>query len=219
MNARAASQDDLYQRLEEALGQRGLLQEILLLRLTNAVLNRFATSESEWQSAPALDYRRWRQELRPLLDNLQFMIRSADAYAPDSSGLENEISRLAAQLGDIEQRLLELNQRKTALQAELDTQNTDLAQLRDEVEWLERLKALVPFRAQLAQQLDLQRLQAQANTELLREQDRQRERGDTLIEEIATRLDALDALLRENLTLNAQEWEAVQRAVDTLTPR
>lgn len=219
MNARSAHQDDLHQRLDDAFAQSGLLQEILLLRLTGAVLDRFAASESEWQAAQELDYRRWRQALRPLLDNLQFMIRSADAYAPDSSGLESDIARLDAQLRDIEQRLSELGARKTALQTELDARNLDAARLRDEVEWLERLQSLVPFRDALAQRLDIQRLRVRADADLLREQDRRRERGETLVDEIDTRLDALDALLRENLTLSEQEWEAVRHAADASQSR
>jgi len=219
MTAQANHQDELHQKLDAALGQRGILQEILLLRLTNAALNRFATSESEWQAAKELDYRRWRQELKPLLDNLQFMIRSADAYAPDSSGLETDINRLGAQLHDIEQRLGELQVRKTALQTELDAQNADLARLRDEVEWLERLKRLAPFRDALAQRLDIQRLRLRADAELLREQDRQREHGEMLSNEIDARLDELDALLRDNLSLNEQEWESLRHALETSQSR
>ncbi|MBK1646701.1 hypothetical protein CKO25_19070 [Thiocapsa imhoffii] len=219
MNARPAHLDNLHQKLDAALGQSGLLQEILLLRLTNEVINRFATSESEWQTARELDYRHWRQELRPLLDNLQFMISSADAYAPDSSALESDISRLGAQLRDIEQRLSELSARKSALQTELDARNADSSHLRDEVEWLERLKSLVPFRDALARRLDIQHLRARTNAELLHEQDRQRERGEALVHEIDTRLDAFDALLRENLTLSKQEWEAVRHAVDASVSR
>lgn len=219
MNARSPHQDDLHHKLDEALGQSGLLQEILLLRLTSAVLDCFATSESEWQGAKEFDYRRWRQALRPLLDNLQFMIRSADAYAPDSSGLERDIAGLDAQLRDIEQRLHELGARKTALQTELDAQNADLARLHDEVEWLERLRSLAPFRDALAQRLDIQRLRVRADAELLREQDRRREHGEALVSEIDTHLEALEALLRENLTLSEQEWDAVQHAADASATR
>lgn len=219
MNSRSAPQDDLHHKLDAALGQQGLLQEILLLRLINAVMARFATSATQWQAAQSLEYKHWRQEIKPLLDNLQFMIHSADAYAPDSSGLESDIDRLGEQFRDIEQRLHELSARKTALLDQLQQREADWPRLRDEVELLARLQSLTAFRAELTQRLDIQRLRALANADLLREQDRQRERGDRLVNEIETRLTELDALLRGNLTLTEQEWDAVRRAVDASQSR
>ena len=210
---------DLHHKLDAALGQQGLLQEILLLRLLNAITARFATGAAQWQAAQSLEYKHWRQEITLLLDTLQFMIHSADAYAPDSSGLERDIAQLGEQLGAIEQRLRDLNARKTALQDQLDQQDADRAALHEEIEWLERLQQLAPFRAALAQHLDIQRLRASANAELLREQDRQRQRGDALINSIDSQLSELDALLRENLILTEQEWEVVRRAVDASATR
>lgn len=219
MNNSATSTKDLHDKLDAALGQQGLLQEILLLRLLNAITAQFATSAAQWQAAPSLEYKHWRQEIKPLLATLQFMIHSADAYAPHSSGLERDIVQLNEQLGAIEQRLQELNARKSALQDQLAQQNAERAALDEEVAWLERLQQLAPFRAALAQHLDIQRLRARANAELLREQDRQRERGEALVTAIDSQLDKLDALLRDNLTLTEQEWEAVRRAVDATATR
>lgn len=214
MNDSATSTNDLHDKLDAALGQQGLLQEILLLRLLNAITAQFATSAAQWQAAQSLEYKHWRQEIKTLLDTLQFMIHSADAYAPNSSGLERDIVALGEQLGVIEQRLNELSARKTALQDQLTQQDADRAALHEEVAWLERLQQLAPFRAALAQHLDIQQLRARANAELLREQERQRERGEALVNTINSQLEELDALLRDNLTLTEQEWEAVRRAVD-----
>jgi chromosome segregation ATPase len=204
---------DLCQHLEAALTQRGVTQEILLLRLLNEVIDQSVTTATDWRSASALEYRRWREQAKKILDSLGFMIASADSYAQEATGLAGEATRLAQQLSAIEQGLEMLDARKVALTAELNQGQLDVAALQREVELLQTLKALAPFRAAIAERIDEQRLRALANCDLAREHAHQRERIERLAGQIDGQLAAMDALLRQDLMITEQDWVALRKAL------
>lgn len=216
MNAR----DELCSRLDDALSQRGLTQEILLLRLANGLIAQFATSEADWRDAPPLEHGQWQQEIRKLANSLAFMIASADAYGVKRSGLASEIEQRSADIDRLEQELQELGERNESLKDRLATLKDSLdcgqaeqAALGREVHLLNRLQELVTFRAALRERIGVQRLHALANCELAREQGRQRERVEALQAEIELGLGKLDQILQDNLGLTEEEWNALRQSL------
>lgn len=212
---------ELCGKLDAALTQKGLTQEILLLRLTNGLIAQFATNEADWRNAPSLEYEYWRREINELVKSLAFMIASADAYGTQRSGLASEIERLSTDIGEIEQKLGDLRERRAiledilaSLRGSLDCAETDEIELRREIELLQRLQELVPFRAALRERIGVQRLHALANTELAREQGVERERVEKGLAEVERGLGELDELLSNNLKLSEGEWEAVRQSLD-----
>ena len=84
----------LRERFEKAFTERGVIQEILLLRFINRALEHFATSESDWRAAKSPECRAWRGEISTLLQALDFMVSSAEAYAQEAIDLSGEVKRL-----------------------------------------------------------------------------------------------------------------------------
>lgn len=206
---------DLCQQLEAAFTQRGVLQEILLLRLLNKVLSQFAATESDWRTARSLEYRQWREQIHTLLATIDFMISSADSYAQEATGLATESRRISQSVAEIESRLHELTAHKNELTARLNRDQNDLDILQAEVEQLRTLQDLAPFRDALAERLGEQRLRTLANSQLAQAQERIRERAERLMREIETGLGEVEGLLRDNLNLTEQEWTAVRAALRT----
>jgi chromosome segregation ATPase len=187
------------------------------LRLANGLIARFATKEADWRHAPSLEYEHWRREINELVKSLAFMIASADAYGTQRSGLAPQIEQLSSDIGEIEQKLGALRERKasleenlTSLRENLGCAEADGVELRREVDLLQRLQELVPFRAALRERIGVQRLHALANAELAREQGVEHERIEKVLAEVELGLGALDEFLRSNLGLNEGEWEAVR---------
>ena len=215
------TRDQLCGKLDAALTQRGLTQEILLLRLANGLIARFATDEADWRKASSLEYEYWRREINELVKSLAFMIASADAYGTQRSGLASEIERLSTDIGKIEQKLGELRERRASLEEslaslrdDLGCAETDEVELRREIELLQRLQELVPFRAALRERIGVQRLHALANTELAREQGVQSERVEKVSAEVERGLAELDELLSNNLELSEGEWKALRQSLE-----
>ena len=137
---------DLCQQLEAAFTQRGVLQEILLLRLLNKVLSQFAATESDWRTARSLEYRQWREQIHTLLATIDFMISSADSYAQEATGLATESRRISQSVAEIESRLHELTAHKNELTARLNRDQNYLYILQAEVLLLRTLQDLDAFR-------------------------------------------------------------------------
>lgn len=209
---------NLCQQIDEALNQRGVVQEIILLRALNKAIAHFATTEADWRAAQPLEYRSWREQIRKALDALTFMIASADSYAQEPTQLAGAVARATSQLREIEQRLHALTSQQTTLLADLNRTQAEATTLQREVELLEALKALIPFREAVKGQIGEQRLRALADSDLGCHQTRHRERIESLAREVADRIGEIEDLLKQDLTLTEQEWAALRQAATQIEP-
>ncbi len=211
-----AVKDGLAQRLrtqlEDAIAQQGVTRELLLLRTLNMVIAQVASSEADWSRAQSLEYRRWREAMGQLLDELTFMIATADAYAPENTGLAAQVTRLQAQLREMNERIAALQGQADALAADLEQARLPLADLAREVELLQTLQTLAPWREALMAQLSEQRLRALADRNLGQGFARHRQRIEQLYAEVDTCLNDIEVALRDDIELSEQEWQIVREA-------
>ncbi len=204
-------------KLDAALTQRGVLQELLLLRLLNSVIAQFAATATDWRMTSALEARQWREQLGELLNQLRFMVASADCYAAEPTQLAAEVAQLGTQLATSERQLADLRADHAALLTALGRTQVEVVAVQREVDALETLKNLLPLHVELTTRLGTQRMQALADGMLAQETTRQREHAQQLALEIDTRLLDLETLLNQNFHLEERDWQALCAAVTATT--
>ena len=214
-----ALRQDLRQHLDEALSQRGVVQEIILLHALNKAIGSFAATDSDWRAASALEYRRWRKQIKETLDALAFMIDSADHYAQEPTQLAGDIAQATQQLSAVELRLQTLQTEKAALLIELNRTEAEAATLQHEVDLLAALKALAPFREAIKNRIDEQRLQAFADSELCRHQTHHRQHLESLTRQVTEQIHEIEASLKDSMTLTEQEWASLHQAATQVNAR
>jgi len=203
---------DLHRRLDEALNQQGVIQEVILLRVLNKAIGHFATTEADWRNASPLEYRHWREQVKEVLDGLSFMIDSADRYAKEPTELATTMAQASRQLQTAEQNLHILQTQQTALLADLGQTESAVASLSRDVELLTALKTLAPFLEAFKGRIDAQRLQAFADSELCHHQTRYRQQLESLARQNDEGMQKMEALLRESMILTEEEWASLRQA-------
>jgi len=214
-----ALRQNLRQHIDEALNQRGVVQEIILLRALNKAIDSFATTEADWRAASPLEYRRWREQLKETLDALAFMVDSADHYAQEPTELASDVAQATQQLRAVELRLQTLQTEKAALLSELNRTEAEAATLQHEVDLLAALKALAPFREAIKNRIDEQRLQAFADSELCRHQTHHRQHLESLTRQVTEQIHEIEASLKDSMTLTEQEWASLHQAATQVNAR
>jgi hypothetical protein len=116
------------------------------------------------------------------------------------------------QLTGIDHQLQTLDERKVALTADLNRGQLEATALQHEVDLLQALKVLAPFRATVAERIDEQRLRALANSGLVHEHMHQRERIERIAGQVNAQLAEMEALLRQDLTITEQDWATLRKA-------
>jgi hypothetical protein len=205
--------DEVTQQLQNAMASRGVVREIVLLRTFNSVFEHYATTENDWQSASPFEYRQWREEIKKLLDWLEFILATADSYAQESTQLSTTCQQLQSQLQQSEQRLSKLTEQKTTLETLYAQTQLTAQQLANEVELLQTLAELLPWREKLQTELGEAKYRALSDARLVENTQQKKRQLQQLSQDIQQKLAEQERLLTENLVLQEQEWAALRRSV------
>ena len=205
--------DEVTQQLQNAMATRGVVREMVLLRTLNSVFERYATTENDWQSASPFEYRQWREEIEKLLDWLEFILATADSYAQEPSQISTTCQQLQSQLQQSEQRLSHLTGEKAKLESLYAQTQLTAQQLANEVELLQTLAELLPWREKLQTELGEAKYRALSDARLAENTQQKKGQLQQLSQDIQQKLAEQERLLTENLVLQEQEWAALRRSV------
>ncbi len=205
--------NEVRQQLQNAMDSHGVVREIVLLRTLNSVFERYATSENDWHSVSPFEYRQWREEIKKLLDWLEFILATADSYAQEPTQLSTTCQQLQTQLQQCEQHLSELTRQKTKLESLYAQTQLTAQQLANEVELLQTLAELLPWREKLQTELGEAKYRALSDARLAENTQQKKRQLQQLSEDIQQKLTEQERLLAENLVLQEQEWLALRSSV------
>ncbi len=204
---------EISQKFQNAMELSGIVREVVLLRTLNSVFERYVTTEDDWKSAGSFEYRQWREEIKKLLDWLEFILVTADSYAQEPTQLSITCQKLQTQLQQSEQRLVHLTEQKAKLESLYAQTQLTAEQLAREVELLQTLADLLPWREKLQAEFGEAQYRALSNSRLVENTKHKQQQLRQLTEEIQKKSADLEQLLKENLVLLDQEWAALRLAV------
>lgn len=205
--------DEVSTKLQNAMALSGVVREMVLLRTLNEVLARYVTTEHDWQSVNPTEYRLWREETKKLLDWLEYILATADNYAQEQTQLTLICQQLQMQQQQSELRLNSLNEQKEKLEMLYAQTQLTAQQLADEVELLQTLADLLPWREKLQTELGEAKYRALSDARLAKNAKHKQQQLQQLSLDIQLKLAEQERLLTENLILQEQEWEALRRSV------
>ena len=205
--------DQVSKKLQNAMALSGVVREIVLLRTLNEVFENYATTEHDWQSVIPTEYRQWREETKKLLNWLEYILATTDSYAQEPTQLTSICQQLQIQQQQSEQRLNSLIAQKETLEMLYAQTQLTAQQLADEVELLQTLADLLPWREKLQTELGEAKYRALSDARLADNAIHKQQQLQQLSQDIQLKLAEQERLLTENLILQEQEWEALRRSV------
>lgn len=199
--------DALHRELDSAEQVSGVTRELVLLRAFNRGFERFATLEGDWQRAGALDYTHWRKEVARLLEWLEFQLESADCYASEPTGLAARVGALRQGVEATTARIESLREQAEQLAEGLESLTKDRVRCEREVETLQTLAELLPWREAVLQALGEEHLRALADEGLAAAAVPVRAEVERGLREAREQLEAAERQLAEGLSLREQDWK------------
>jgi len=203
----------IYQQLKNAMLSDGVVRELVLLRTLNSVFEQYSTDENDWQHSSPTEYAKWHEEIKQLLESLEFIIESADSYAPEPTQLSASCQQLQSQQQQAEQRLQNLKQQKSKLEPLLTQTQLTEQQIQQEVILLQTFSELLPLREQLVTEIGETKLRSLSNDRLITQATEKKQGLEQLSLEIQQKLKEQESLLSEDLILQEAEWESLGRRV------
>ncbi|MFP4309861.1 MAG: hypothetical protein ACLFPR_09465 [Desulfococcaceae bacterium] len=191
----------------------GIQREILLLKVANELFDYQAVSEAEWRNISRRDSGAWRRQMRRLVNSLEYLTASAEAYSDEISGLSEEANKIQTHLQNLQDKREALEDEILQLRRALEETDKERDELERELSILKELKEFIPIREKLEAAFGDQAMHFKANEGVLRGIRMENEQLSERRDQIETLLSEQDRLLKESILENERGWREIRKKI------
>jgi len=131
----------------------------------------------------------------------------------DKESLENEQTSLSSELLKLKDGLEDLKGQNATLRNDLDVLNSDCQAIENEVNLLQALKELIPFRKAIREAFNENLIHSLANSDIVQNLNTNKQQLTALGSQVKNALEEQDRLLKDDISLVEKQWEILRKNV------